>query len=801
MKKLEKQRLVLFDAHALVHRAYHALPEMSTKQGEPTGGLYGLLTMLLRAITDYKPDFVAACYDLPGPTFRHKEYADYKGTRAKADDALKAQLQRSRDVFTALSIPIYDTPGFEADDMLGTIVEQTKDIKDLELVIVTGDADSLQLVSGERVRVFTLRKGLTDVVVYDEDAVKERYGFAPKYLPDYKGFCGDTSDNIPGVDGIGEKTASDIVSRFGTVEEIYERLQKDEEGLLKEGVKPRTIKLLKEGADNAVFSKMLATIRRDAPIHFTLPEKHWRENVTTKDAGKLFDELEFRTMAKRLASVIAELKGEEEKQEVLEKKPVAEKLFQEEYDPLLLRKAQIAFWLLDAEKGGVSAEAIFEATDTTTLSEALKKLEAEIRQKHMTELYEQIELPLIPIIEELEQRGMMLDKAHLEKLSKEYHTKLERARKVIYALAGEEFNINSPKQLGVVLYEKLGLGGKSIRKTAGGGAKSTRESELEKMKSAHPIIEKILEYRELQKVLTTYIDVLPLLTDDHNRVHTKLHQDGTVTGRFSSSDPNLQNIPVRDGYGELIRDAFIAPRGKVLIAFDYSQIELRVLAMLSNDRNLRDIFENGVDIHAGVAARVFGVKEDEVTDMQRRRAKTINFGILYGMGVTALAQSLGVSRDEAQKFHDQYFEAFPTIREYLDGVLSDATKKGYTTTLFGRQRPFQNLRSKIPFVKAMAERMAMNAPLQGTAADLVKKAMIAVDAAIKEESLTGDVGLLLQIHDELIFEVTDNPEIIKKAERVIRKAMEGVHKGTTGEHIPLLVSYAVGKRWGSLIKK
>jgi DNA polymerase-1 len=506
-------------------------------------------------------------------------------------------------------------------------------------------------------------------------------------------------------------------------------------------------------------------------------------------------------MGKRLASVVAELKGEEIKQEAAQIVAVPEKLFKVDAHPELLRKAQIAFWLLDAEKGGADPEAILGATSTTSLEDALKKLESEIHSRKMTELYEKIELPLIPIIEEIEKRGMMLDKAHLEKLSKEYHTKLERARKAIFAHAGEEFNINSPKQLGVVLYEKLGLGAKGIRKTAGGGAKSTRESELEKMKSAHPIIEKILEYRELQKVLTTYIDVLPLLTDDHNRVHTKLHQDGTVTGRFSSSDPNLQNIPVRDGYGELIRDAFIAPRGKVLVAFDYSQIELRVLAILSKDRSLREIFENGADIHAGVAAKVFGVKEEEVTDMQRRRAKTINFGILYGMGVTALGQSLGVSRDEAQKFHDQYFAAFPTIREYLDGVLRDATKKGYTTTLFGRQRPFQNLRSKIPFVKAMAERMAMNAPLQGTAADFVKKSMIAVDTAIKDNALAEDVALLLQVHDELIFEITDNPEIIKKAERVIRKAMESVHKGTGGEHIPLLVSYAIGKRWGSMVKQ
>lgn len=798
MKKTGKKRLVLFDAHALIHRAYHALPDMSTKQGEPTGGLYGLLTMLIRAISDYRPDYIAACYDLPGKTFRHVEYADYKGTRVKADDELKAQLQRSRDVFAALHIPIYDAPGFEGDDMLGTIVEQTKDNKDIEVVIVTGDADSLQLVDGERVRVFTLRKGLSDVVVYDEAAVKERYGFVPTLLPDYKGFCGDTSDNIPGVDGIGEKTASDLVSRFGSVEDIYTRLEKDEEGMLKDGVKPRTIKLLKEGADNAVFSKMLATIRRDAPIKFVLPTETWVDTFTVDKALTLFQELEFRTLGSRLKALAAELKGIP-----LSAEPVAVSApFDEEpEDAALLRRAQIAYWLIDSEKGGASKETICAYTNTTTIIAAMPKLEAELKKLDLQKLYEDIELPLIPIIEKLEARGIMLDKEHLAKLSKEYHTKIERIRKTIYTLSGEEFNLNSPKQLGVVLFEKLGISEKGIRKTAGGGARSTKESELEKMKGAHPVIEKILEYREIQKVLTTYIDALPPLADEQNRIHTKLHQDGTVTGRFSSTDPNLQNIPVRDGYGELIRDAFIAPRGKLLVAFDYSQIELRVLAMLSRDKHLRDIFETGADIHAAVAARVFGVPEDKVTDIQRRRAKTINFGILYGMGVSALATSLGVPRGEAQEFHDQYFAAFPTIRAYLENVLKEATKLGYTTTMFGRRRPFQNLKSKIPFVKAMAERMAMNAPLQGTAADLVKKAMIAVDVALREAQLESDVQLLLQVHDELIFEVVDKPEVVKKARAVIKEAMEAVHKGTVGESIPLLVTYASGHRWGSLVKK
>ncbi len=793
MNKTEKKRLVLFDAHALIHRAYHALPDMSTKQGEPTGGLYGLSTMLLRAISDYKPDYVIACYDLPEPTFRHIEYKDYKGTRSKADDELKAQLERSRDVFKALSIQIFDAKGFEADDILGTIVEQTKDIDDLEIIIVTGDADSLQLVTGEKVRVFTLRKGLSDVVVYDEEKVIERYGFAPKLLPDYKGLCGDTSDNIPGVSGIGDKTASDLISRFGSLEDIYERIEKDEETFLKENVKPRTIKLLKEGKEDAIFSKMLATIRRDAPIEFKLSNSFWKDEVSSTEAAKLFNDLEFKQMAKRLDVVISELKGEVAAEIKLEESV--------EVDKDKLRKAQIAFWLLDPEKSRQSYENISASLGIKDIDEIISHLERELKNEGVYGVYSEIELPLIPIIEKIEKKGMLLDKAHLEKLSKEYHRELEKIKKTIYTLAGEEFNINSPKQLSVILFEKLNLSSKGLKKTASGGSKSTKESELEKLKDTHPIIENILQHRELQKVLTTYIDSLPNQADEKDRIHTKLHQDGTVTGRFSSTDPNLQNIPVRDGYGELIRDAFIAPNGKVLMAFDYSQIELRVLAMLSKDKNLKDIFESGADIHGSVASRIFGVPEDKVTDIQRRRAKTINFGILYGMGVTSLSQSLDVSRVEAQKFHDQYFEAFPTIRNYLDNVLVEANKNGYTTTLFGRKRLFGNLRSKVPFIKAMAERMAMNAPIQGTAADLMKKAMIAVDKKIKENNLSSDVDLILQVHDELIFEVTNKPEILKQVERIVRDSMCNAHVGTSGSDIPLNISCAVGIRWGSLSKK
>lgn len=788
------KKLVLFDAHALVHRGYHAIPEMTTASGEPTGGLFGLVSMLIRALADHKPDYVAAAYDLPGPTFRHKAYEAYKGTRKKSDDELKAQLERSRDVFTALNIPIYDAPGFEADDIIGTIAEKvSRETEDVDVMIVTGDADALQLVSKKRIQVLTLRKGLTDVILYDEDAVKDRFGFSPDLLADYKGLRGDPSDNIPGVAGVGEKTATDLIIKFGGIESIYQKLNSGE--MEKEGVKPRTIKLLRDGAEDAEFSKMLATIRRDAPIKFEIPKEDWHASFDLAPALKLFAELEFRQHATRLKNFFA---GEHNTEIIGGKATEANTPKVEEINPIDLRRIQIMFWLTEPERGGTSLEDILSTLGVSGYAEAVSKLEIDIKKKKLDKVWEDIEKPLIPIITAMQDRGIMLDKKHLLKLSKDYHSQLDKITKTIYTLAGGEFNVSSPKQLGEVLFTKLGLGTKGIKKTAGGGSLSTRESELEKLKDEHPIILKILEYRELQKVLSTYIDVLPVLADERERIHTKFWQDGTVTGRFSSTDPNLQNIPVRDGYGELIRDAFIAPKGKTLMACDYSQIELRVLAMFSGDRQLAQIFRDGDDIHAAVASKVFKVPLDEVTDNMRRRAKTINFGIIYGMGVQALSKNLGVSLTEAKEFHEQYFKAFPTIENFFKKTLEDATDKGYTTTMFGRRRPFPGLKTKVPFVRAMNERMAMNAPLQGTAADFMKRAIVAVNNAIVQAELSDDIHMLLTVHDELIFEVTDDEIIKNKAKVLVAKAMQSVSEGTAGADVPLVVTCKFGPRWGSM---
>lgn len=795
--KTHAKRLVLFDAHAIVHRAYHALPEFATKAGEPTGGLYGLSTMLLRSIQEFQPDYMAACYDLPGPTFRHKEYKDYKAGRAKADEELKQQLNRSRDIFSAFHIPIYDAPGFEADDMLGTIVEQLKKKKDLEILIVTGDMDTLQLVSKKRVRVYTLRKGINDTVVYDEDKVNERFGFGPLQLPDYKGLRGDPSDNIIGIAGIGEKTGSILIQKFGNIEGIYTALKKGKEKLIEAGISPRMVELLIAGEEDALFSKMLGTIRRDAPITFTLPEKTWKETFTIDKAISLFNQLEFRTLGTRVKLLLDGGAGEDKKQKNTADSSVKEKRDEQEPDQELLRKTAIGLWLLNSDLTTPGIEEIVDHTGEHDLALAHQKIMGEVAAQGLLHLYEDIELPLIPIILRAEKKGVLIDIAYLKKLSLDYHAQLDKAEKEIYRLAGEEFNMNSPKQLGVVLFDHMGLAVKGLKKTAG-GARSTRESELEKLRDVHPIIASILAYREVQKLLSTYIDNIPLMVDEHNRLHSTLHQDGTTTGRFSSSNPNVQNIPVREGLGAVVRDAFIAPPGSVLMSFDYSQIEMRVLAMLSEDPGLAEIFRSGADIHTSVASRVFRVKSEEVTREMRRRAKVINFGIIYGMGVNALKQNLGSTREEAQQFYDQYFIAFPKIAAYFDNVKVEATKKGYTETLFGRRRYFPNLRSRIPFMKAMAERMAMNAPLQGTAADLFKIAMLKADDALKDKHLDNDAALILQVHDELILEVRDDPETIKTVTEVVKKAMTSVNKGTRGANVPLVVDSKHGKRWGSL---
>ena len=775
--------LILLDAHAILHRAYHALPGFASSTGEPTGASYGISTMIMKIIKDLKPDYIVGCFDLPQPTFRHEAYDAYKMGRAKAEDDLVHQIKRSRDIFAALSIPAYELAGFEADDLLATIVEKMKDEKDLRIIIASGDMDTLQLVDNDKVLVYTLKKGINDTILYNEKAVKERFGFKPTLLPDYKGLRGDPSDNIIGISGIGEKTATTLITTFGSIENIYKKLKKDPEAFRAAGLTPRIIKLLQDGEEEALFSKTLATVRRDAPIEFSLPPKTWKETFVPAAAEKIFAELEFRSLRDRLHELI----GIE--------RPVAVAAVDETpepaIDPVEFKHAQIALWLLNSDLTTPSLEDMLHYTKKKTFAEAYADLEAEIGKQGLGSVYREIEFPLIPIIEEAQRYGILVDTEHLKKLSVKFHKTLDEITARIYEHAGGEFNMNSPKQLGEILFDKLELTVKGLKKTEG-GARSTRESELVKLRDAHPIIADILLYRELQKLLSTYIDNLPHLIGEDGRLHTTLNQAGTTTGRMSSTNPNLQNIPVRGEMGTEIRDAFIAPKGSTLLALDYSQIEMRVLAALSEDEHLIEIFRTGVDVHTSVASRVFKVSEKDVTAEMRRKAKVINFGIVYGMGVNALKDNLGSTRVEAQEFYDNYFLTFPKIAAYFEEVKSHAKKDGFTTTYFGRRRFFAGLKSPIPYIRAGAERMAMNAPLQGTAADIIKIAMQKAHEGLVEAKLLDKAHLLLQIHDELLFEVEESS--VKKAREVIEHAMEHA----IDFPVPVTVSVFQGPRWGSM---
>lgn len=791
MKKKDKKTLVLLDAHAILHRAYHALPDFTAPGGEPTGALYGVVSMLIKIAEDLKPDYLVACYDLPEPTHRHKAFEAYKATRTKTDTTLVDQILRSRDIMEVLNIPIYEMSGFEADDILGTIASKTKEEDDLEVIIASGDMDTLQLVDGKRVRVFTQRKG-SEVVMYDETAVKKRFGFGPKLTIDYKGLRGDASDNIPGVPGVGEGSALKLISTYGSIEKLYKAIDKNELETVakKAGVQKRFVKAVADHQEEAEFSKMLATIHTDVPIDWSLPKESWRDGIDVEAALKLFGDLGFRTLTNRFKNLLEVNDSEGAAYSVgVSTKEAAE--------------AASMLWLLESDRTNPTVDDIIDygrsRLDTTVWSEIVKGLEEELKKQNLWELFEEIEKPLLPVIDKMNKTGVALDLTYLKKLSEKFHKELDGLIKKIHKLAGKEFNINSPKQMGEILYDHLELKPKRQKKTAG-GARSTRESELIQMVDDHPIIKEILRYRELSKLVSTYIDNLPDQVQKDNRLHSTFLPQGTVTGRIGSKDPNLQNIPVRSSEGREVRKAFVAAEGYKLVAIDYSQIELRIAAILSGDPGLMEIFKSGEDVHSSVAARVFNVKEDEVTSNMRRQAKVINFGILYGMGVNALRANLGegTTREEAQEFLNAYFNTFTRLAEYLEETKQFARDHGYTKTMFGRRRHFPGISSSAPFIRASAERMAINAPIQGTEGDILRIAMVNIDNYIAKEKIEDDVRMLLQVHDELIFEVAK--EKVDSLVPELAKIMQGVFEGKDTRGVPVEVEIKVGDNWEEMDK-
>ena len=850
--------------HAILHRSFHALPAFSSQKGEPTGALYGLVTFLFKAIRELKPDYIAAGYDLPEPTFRHAAYDKYKEQRPEPVSDLVMQIKRSYDILNALGIKYFEHAKFEADDVIGTLAEKAKSIKDLEIIVASGDMDTLQLVKGTKIRVFTLKKGINDTIIYNEEKVRERFGFGPELLADYKGLRGDPSDNIPGIPGIGEKGASELILKFGNLEKIFKAIKKDRGELIKKGIKERTVKLLEEHEEEALFSRELGTIRRDVQIDFDLEKLKWKNGYDDKKVTDLFKELGFMSLLAKLPSFTDLPAGEvgvsedkpaeidvEKDLDFLEKE---NKIFWHESEgkiyaaandgkvfsfdagdkkikslleskkehyffdakktahiasppkiPPIKLDLKIAAWLTRpaAQSTGIySAIHSFLPKESLREGEILKAvsllpklaavLEKEIREKKLMRVWEEIELPLIPVIYNMEKTGILIDSVFLKKLSAETEKKLILLEKKIWEICGAEFNINSPKQLSEVLFGELGLSAKGLKKT-GTGAKSTRESELLKLKGIHPVIQELLSFRELSKLKSTYLDTLPEMVDIGGRVHTTYDQAGAATGRISSSEPNLQNIPIRSEAGREVRKAFLARPGFELVAFDYSQLELRIAAILSGDKKMIKAFQEGRDIHAITAAEIFNVKEPEVTDDMRRKAKVINFGILYGMGVNALSQALEVPRDKAQEFWEEYFRDFDGVYRFLEETKKKAHKQGYVETLFGRRRYLPEIYSQAEYIRKEAERMATNAPIQGTEADIVKIGMVLAQDFI-DKNFEGKAFQLLQIHDELLFEVkkSDAEFFIKE----VKKILEEIYRG----EVVLKVDAKIGKNWGEMKK-
>lgn len=833
------ERFVLIDSHGIIHRAYHALPPLTTPTGEPIHAAFGFTTMLMRIFKELKPDYIAAAFDLPGPTFRHTAYARYKTQRPKAPSDLTSQFAKVREVVRAFGIPIFEHEGYEADDIIGTIAKKLEGEKGIETIIVTGDMDALQLVR-TGLKVYTMRKGISDTVIYDAKEVAARYGFAPEKLIDYKGLRGDPSDNIPGVKGVGEKTATDLIKTFGSIEVIYRALKKNDKR-----IGPALALRLREGEEDARFSRELATIRHDVPITFRLVDAKWAGMRGNGEIRALFLRFGFTSLIKRLnphtsggvgvdesesegkktggrnkkqkgAPMVVEKNGTVYACEVDLLKGIATKSFFKKgkewyaYDAKsaihFFRDAGIelnsiafdillAAYVVEAFSHDFSYRAIARrecSDETADFFDVVVALEKKLDVGKLRFIYEKIELPLIRILADMEERGVAIDVAFLKKLARDVDARLETLTRKIYTAAGEEFNIASPKQLSHILFEKLGLATHGLRKTIKGGVISTRESELEKLRDRSPIIGGVLRYREFAKLKTTYIDVLPKLMDKKTgRLHTTFNQVGTATGRMSSQNPNLQNIPILSETGREIRKAFVAAPGFVLVSCDYSQIELRVAAHMADDEKMIAAFRAGQDIHRMTASEIYNVSLDEVTPELRRAAKTLNFGVLYGMGASALAEATGMPRDEAQRFIDEYFHDFAGIREYVEKTKQFVREHGYVESLFGRRRYIPEINASNFRIRAEAERMAVNMPIQGTATgDIIKMAMIAVDAWIKKEKLEDPVRMLLQVHDELVFEIRERS--VAKIVPEIKRIMEEV----TRLKVPLVVEAKSGKNWG-----
>ena len=876
-------KLMVIDGNSLINRAFYGIRMLTTKDGQPTNAVYGFVNILLKLLDEEKPDALCVTFDRKAPTFRHLAYEGYKAQRKGMPDELAAQLPVLKDVLAAMNIPRYELDGWEADDLIGTIAARDT-AAGWETVIVTGDKDSLQLVSdATRVKLVSTRMGQTTTKEMTPETFREAYGFDPVHIVDLKALMGDTSDNIPGVKGIGEKTAMDLIQRYQSVEAIYA----DVEGV---EAKPAVKKKLAEGEEQARMSYDLATIRCDAPIDFS-PEDARRREPDGPALYELFLALEFNKLIDKMGLSGGPAAGRADKpaagavrQERVTDRVRMEELVEqwrrepwvavlalpsldvvavawdggaraalcaadrlEGYNELLrplfsgeIQKVShnvkdlmhllldeglstdgfcfdtaLAAYLLsptdgsyELEKLGITyfnqefpkakeylaPDAFGPLADPAGPAEAMcahaalaaalyRALAPKLEELDMHERYYGLELPLCPVLAEMERAGMLVDRRALADFGILLDGRIQADEALIYELAGEEFNINSTQQFGRILFDKLGL--PPVKKTKTGY--STNADVLEKLRDKHPIVEAVLDYRQLAKLKSTYVDGLTKVIAADGRIHTSFQNTVTATGRLSSTEPNLQNIPVRTELGAELRKMFVAPAGRVLVDADYSQIELRLLAHIAGDEHMIAAFRAGEDIHTVTASQVFGVPPEQVTHEMRRRAKAVNFGIVYGISDFSLSQDIGVTRAEAKAYMEKYFEKYSGVHAYMTQVVERAKADGYVSTLMGRRRWLPELKSSNFNLRSFGERVALNMPIQGTAADLIKKAMLHVDGRLRREGL--EARLVLQVHDELIVECPEGEA--EQVQRLLAEEMEHVAELA----VPLTAEAHAGKSW------
>lgn len=861
------KKLLILDSNSILNRAFYGVRYLSAKDGTPTNAIYGFLNILLKLIKEQEPDYICAAFDVKAPTFRHKQYEGYKAQRKPMPEGLAAQMPLAKDVLRAMGVTILEKEGYEADDIIGTVARLCEE-SEISCFIATGDKDDLQLASDKTKVILTVTKsGYNETIIYDDKAVKEKYHVTPTEFIDVKALMGDPSDNIPGVKGVGEKTAMSLIEKHHSIEYIYENI----DGI---GLNGAMLQKMKDGREMAFMSKELATINRNTPIEFNAEECVFDGFENNGELYEILKRLELNSIIKKLdlsggdnvkenedifkdfsyqvgdknmisgdkVTVVLDFDGDnissaavgagnnavvlneqDDIKELLEDDSIAKVMFDVKEAIVKLNgridiknisdDTAIAAYLVDPAKNEYTIEklaseyfgTVIEKPEVKQLSllddvetdrsEYLAKCAValgvindrigdKIKEKGQEKLYQEVELPLVTVLAHLEINGFLVDDNQLKKFADKLGEKIDALTNEIYMLAGEEFNINSPKQLGVILFEKLEL--KPVKKTKTGYA--TNADVLEKLRDKHPIVNFIMEYRQLAKLKSTYCDGLTAVVNPNtHRIHSVFTQTVTVTGRLSSTEPNLQNIPTRTELGREIRKMFVAKDGYVLVDADYSQIELRVLAHIANDETMINAFRNNEDIHAVTASQVLGIPLEDVTKEQRSSAKAVNFGIVYGIGEFSLAQDLHISVKEAKAYIESYLEKYHGVRNYMESIKEQAKKDGYVKTMLNRIRYIPELKSPNYNIRQFGERVALNTPIQGTAADIIKLAMVRVDNRLINEGLKSK--LILQVHDELIVEA--HKDEVDKVKQILSEEMQNAMK----LNVPLKVDMSTGHSW------